>query len=146
MDFIKGFIEVLGLDGSFFFHFTWAALLYFITAKTTLKPYIRRLKKRERLTGGRFKNSRKLREGAEQLKTQAEAQARKAHRAFQRHFGAIKKQAEEEARKRLEELQAARAKKLRQEKERIAKERTEREAALKKEIPQLAEALKEKLQ
>ena len=145
MDFFRGFIDVLGLDGSFFFHLIWAAGLYFITAETVLKPYLRRLEKQKKLTGGRFENSRRLREETAKLKVRYEAQARKAHREFQKHFGALKRQAEEESKQRTAALQTARARNLRKEKERIAQERSEREAALKKEIPALAGKLTEKL-
>ena len=144
MDFIKGFIDVLGLNSSFFFHFFWAVFLYFIVSAAALKPFLRRLEKRERLTGGRFENSRRLREETEELKAQYEAQAGKAHIEFQKHFGALKRRAEEEARRRMAELQAARAQNLLKEKERVAKEKREREAALQKEIPRLSEALAEK--
>ena len=146
MDFIKGFIDVLGLDSSFVFHFVWAALLYFITAETALKPYLRRLEKQKKLTGGRFENSRRLREETAKLKVRYEEQARKTHREFQKHFGALKKQAEEESRQKTAALQSARVQNLRWEKERIAQERSDREAALKKEISVLAGKLTEKLQ
>lgn len=145
MDFIKGFIETLGLDSSFFIQLVWAVGLYFILAKILLKPYFRLMEKRENLTGGRFKSSRKLEEDIEQLKIQYEEKAKKVHAEFQKDFGEIKKQVEWDHKARLSELQRAWEAHLQQEQKRILKEKKEQTDLLKRETPHFVESLVEKL-
>lgn len=145
MDFIKGFIETLGLDSSFFIQFAWAVGLYFILAKILLKPYFQLMEKRENLTGGRFESSRKLEEDIEQLKAQYEEKAKTVHKAFQKDFGEIKKQVESDHKSKLIELQREWEDTLNREQERIVKEGVVQAQLLKADVPHFVESLVKKL-
>lgn len=145
MDFIKGFIETLGLDSSFFIQFVWAVGLYFLLSKILLKPYFQMMEKRENLTGGRFKSSQKLEEDIEHLKTQYEKKAKAVHKAFQKDFGEIKKQVELDYKTKFIKLQKEWENTLKKEQERILKEEQKQEEVLKSDIPHFVGSLVEKL-
>ena len=145
MDFLKGFIDTLGLDKTFFFQFLLVVLLYFVLNKLLFRPYLKLLEKRESLTKGKFSEGKQLGIQTESLKQEYEKKSRKLYSEFQKLFSKIKEESEKEFQIKKEGLKKVHSELLRTKKEEISKAQKESEEELKKAIPSFVEALVNKM-
>lgn len=145
MDLLNDLINTVGLDRSFFYQLALAVLLYFISKKLFLQPYLENFDKRQKLTKGRMKSSKALEEKIEEKKILYEQKAKEVHKKFQKVFNTIKQQAQESYLTEHLKLQTEQKTLMEKERKNLNQALKEQETALEKDFPLLAELLVKKI-
>ena len=138
-------INTVGLDQSFFYQLALAVLLYFLSKKLFLQPYLESFDKRKELTKGRMKSSKELEEKIEKAKSHYEQKAREVHKKFQELFNRIKQEAQKDFLEERVKAQEEQKRDFKKEKQNLNQALREQNLVLQKEIPFLVAQLVEKM-
>ncbi len=145
MSLLSNLIETIGLNSSFFYQLALAVALYFISKKLFLQPYLKSLEKRQKLTKGRMKNSKKLEEQIEASKAIYEEKAKSVHEQFQQIFHKIKQKNQQDSLNEIGRLQKEQKEFISKEKEKLNHAIKEQSVLLEKDLPILTKLLVEKI-
>ena len=145
MSLLNNLIQTIGLNNSFFYQLALAVVLYFISKKLFLQPYLESLEKRQKLTKGRMKSNKELEEKIEANKSIYEEKAKSVHEQFQEFFNKIKHKAQQDSLNEIGQLQNEQKEFISKEKEKLNQTIKEQSALLEKDIPILTKLLVEKI-
>ncbi len=141
MSVLKGLVETVGLDHTFFYQFIIISILYFVTKKLFLQRYYQDIEKRREVTKGSFSQSQEMEDKIENLKKSYDQKAQSLNKKFQDVFGFIKNSTEESFIKDREFLQEEQKKDLEAQKKTLLKNKEREDEKLKKDLPNLIQSL-----
>ena len=145
METLNNLMQTVGLNSSFFYQLFIAVMLFFVSKKWLWAPYIEKMDERDRLTKGRFSNTKNL-----DLKIQAnqelyEKKAKKIHKDFQDVFNKIKETALQDFSKKSLELEKGHKESLKKRMNDLKSAVKDQEKALKEDLPNLSSLLLNKI-
>ena len=145
MDFLKDFVTVLDLNGTFFVQFVFVVVFYFITTRLFLTPYLSRQEQRRSLTKGRLDQSEQVKKDMEILKEHYAQAARKTYQKFQEVFQKIRRETLEKHKKQMETMEKDGNELLTKERTALLRKKEIATAEFQKDSPSLIKALTTKL-
>ena len=141
MEILKGLIQTLALDQSFFYHLILGIILFFISKNWLFRPYIFAMDQRRKFTKGRLEESGELDIKIQESQKLYDEKAKKIHKDFQELFGKIKEKALESFSKDSLKLEEDQKLWLLQERIKLKENAQAQNKILEKEIPHLKSEL-----